>query len=119
MMDSDALTGDLMIDLMLDPDRGCNLTDPLALAVLNDDEVALLLRLLTRVGRYREDLVITTEATLRAAGITEETAREALARQPFYGDPDYTQHVDLALDPEHLFFVFVDDQMNPKWRRGN
>jgi hypothetical protein len=36
-----------MIDFMLDPDRAGDSTDPLTLAVLSDDEAALLLRLLT------------------------------------------------------------------------
>jgi hypothetical protein len=28
----------------------------------------------------------------------------------------YTQYVDLALNPKHIFFAFVDDHTNPKWQ---
>jgi hypothetical protein len=111
---TDPMTGDPMVDLMLDPDRP--LYDaPLNLVVLSDEEVQLLLRLLTPNG-WREDIVITTQRVLDAVGITEQTAREALVKDPYTGDLDYTQRIDLALDPEHGFFDFVDDQTNPKWQ---
>jgi hypothetical protein len=115
MPDADAMTGDPMIDLMLDPDRPlCG--PPLNLVVLSDEEVNFLFRLLTANHGFREDIVITTRRVLDAAGITEETAREALAKDEFYGDLDCTQRIDLALDPEHGFFDFVDDKTNPKWQ---
>jgi hypothetical protein len=114
MPETNAITGDLMIDLMLDPDRPLN-GPPLNLVVLSDDDLHLLRGLLGPTG-WREDMVITTQSVLDAAGITEATAREALARHEYYGDPDYTQRIDLALDPEHGFFDFVDDKTNPKWQ---
>ena len=77
--------------------------------MLSEEQVVLLLSVLTPNGRWREDMVVTTKATLDAACITEEKAREALAKEPYCGDFDYTQHIDLALDPEHGFFLFVDD----------
>jgi hypothetical protein len=114
MPETNAMTGDAMIDLMLDPDRQPHLA-PLNLVVLSNDDLHLLLHLLGPSG-WREDMVITTQSVLDAAGITEATAREALAKDEYYGDPDYTQRIDLALDPEHGFFDFVDDKTNPKWQ---
>jgi hypothetical protein len=105
-------TGDAMLDLMLD-DPTC--PPPLDLVVLTDEEVALLIRVLTPRG-CREHLVVTTQAVLDAAGVSEQTARDALAKELYFGHRDYTQEIDLALDPEHLFFAFVDDHTNPKWQ---
>lgn len=109
------LSGDPMIDLMMEPEFD-PWDPPLSFVILSDDEMAALLRLLRPTGGYREHMVVTTQATLAAAGVTEETAREALTQEQYHGDPDYTQHIDLALSPEHSFFDFVDNHTNPKWR---